>query len=79
MVLFAKKVKKAQGIELINEVAGRFNDMVDELDQGVEDCRNEQISITNEIECLRERNACLDTSVKRAATIATNLRTLLGG
>ena len=74
-----KKKKETRGIELIDEVAGRFSSMIDELDQGVADCRNEQTNIHINIDQLQERDATLDSSVKRAAAMATNLRTLIGG
>lgn len=35
MFMFGKKQKKACGIELINEVMGRFTSMIDELNTGV--------------------------------------------
>ena len=71
--------KKARGIELIDEVAGRFTTMIEELDEGVADCRAEQTAVKAQIEELHQRDSVLDSSVKRAAAIATNLRTLLGG
>jgi len=71
--------KKARGIELINEVAGRFTTMIEELDNGVSDCKAERETIRTQIEALNQRDCVLDASVKRAAAIATNLRTLLGG
>jgi len=71
--------KKARGIELIDEVAGRFTTMIEELDEGVADCKAEREGIRAQIESLNQRDGVLDTSVKRAAAIATNLRTLLGG
>lgn len=77
-MLFAKKVEKARGMELIEEVAGRFLDMVDELNSGVDDCHKEQESIRATIENLKKRNETLTRSVQRAETITTNLRTLLG-
>ncbi len=78
MLGFSKKTKGTRGIELINEVANRFSNMIEELDQGVTDCQTEQTGIQDTIEQLQERNITLDSSVKRAITIATNLRTLLG-
>lgn len=74
----AKKTKKAQGIELINEVAGRFSTMIEELDEGVSDCQQERQGIRTTIEQLHERDGVLDSSVKRAAAIASNLRNLIG-
>lgn len=74
-----KRKKKVRGIELIDEVAGRFTTMLDELDEGVEDCLVERVDIRTHIEQLNQRDAILDSSVNRAATIASNLRGLLGG
>lgn len=73
-----KKTVKAKGIELIDEVAGRFNNMIDELNRGVDDCQNERGGIQTQIEQLHQRDAILDSSVKRATTIASNLRKLIG-
>ncbi len=70
--------KKLRGIELIDEVAGRFTTIIDELDVGVDDCKAERNNILTQIESLNQRDTELDTSIKRAAAIATNLRTLLG-
>lgn len=42
--------KKSRGMDLIEEVAGRFTAMVDELEEGVNDCQNEQIGIRAQIE-----------------------------
>lgn len=70
--------RKMFGIELINEVSDRFSDMVDKLNQGVVDCRNEQIENNVAIKQLQDRNDTLGSSVSRAASIATGLRTLLG-
>lgn len=74
-----KKVeKKACGVDLINEVAGRFSAIIDDLDEGVSDCRCEQSTIKSEIETLHQRDATLEASVLKASGIASNLRTLLG-
>ncbi len=76
--MFGIKVKKARGTDLINQVADRFGAMIEELDQEVADCRSEQSGIKDTISQLRERESVLELSVKRAAAITTNLRTLLG-
>lgn len=70
--------KKAHGIELIDEVMARFTTMIDELDEGANSCECEQTGIRSQIESLHQRNAILDSSIKRAVSIATNLRTLIG-
>lgn len=70
--------KKARGMELIDEVAGRFMTMVEELDEGINDCQIEREGIQAQIDSLTQRDGVLDSSVKRAKTIATNLRGLLG-
>lgn len=73
-----KKTKKAQGIELIDEVAERFSTMIDELNDGVHDCQSERVIIRDQIESLGQRDAILDSSMKRAGTIVSNLRNLIG-
>jgi len=71
--------KKTRGAELIEEVAGRFTTMIEELEEGAIDCQEEQAGVRAQIESLNQRDAMLNTSVERAAKIAENLRTLLGG
>lgn len=75
---FGKK-KEARGIELIDEVAGRFTEMIDELECGVEDCNAECSDIQSQIEELNRRESILNSSIKRAVAMASNLRDLLGG
>lgn len=76
--LFRSKVVQTSGIELIDAVAGRFNDMIKELDQGVADCQDERDGIDHTIKQLIQRNSILESSAKRAATIISNLRKLIG-
>lgn len=77
MSLFSAK-KKLRGVQLIDSVADRFNDMVDELEEGVCQCQEERNGICATIDQLKARDAQLGASSKRASTIADNLRTLLG-
>jgi len=77
-MFFKKKVKKSRGIELIDEVAGRFITIIDELDEGVCDCRGEQSMVKTQIEMLNQRNVILEASVIKASGIVSNLRSLLG-
>lgn len=69
---------KAKGIDLINNVADRFTAMVDELDRGAADCQAEREDIRGQIESLKTRDGELDSAVQKAATLAANLRTLMG-
>jgi len=69
--------KKARGMELIDEVAGRFMTMVEELDEGVNDCQAEREGIKAQIDSLMQRDSILDSSVKRAKAISANLCNLL--
>lgn len=73
------KKKKARGIELIYEVAGRFTDMIDELECGVEDCNAERNGLKAQMEKLHERDSVLTTSINKAVAMASNLRELLCG
>lgn len=73
-----RKNKKLHGAALIEDVVSRFVSIVDELDKGVEDCQTERGNIRTQIESLNDQDASLAKSVKYAAGIATNLRTLLG-
>lgn len=74
--MFGKK--KIRGIALIDEVAGRFDDMVEELNAGIDDCVAEQGEIIVTIDQLRNRRNVLQKSVDKANRIATNLRSILG-
>jgi hypothetical protein len=73
-----KKKKKSQGIELIDEVMGRFSTMVTELTTGVHDCEDEKADIESQIESLHQRDVVLASSIKRAEIITKNLRSLIG-
>lgn len=75
---FMKKIKKARGVELIEKVAEKFGGMIEELDQGADDCREEQVGIRMTVEQLKERDTKLGVSVSKASTIASNLRAILG-
>lgn len=77
-MFFKKKVKRSRGMELIDEVADRFTAIIDELDQGVADCRAERSVIQSQVELLHQRDAALDASVIKASGIASNLQSLLG-
>lgn len=70
--------KQARGMDLINEIAGRFTTMIEELEMGVIDCREEQEGITDQMELLNQRNDTLRTSINRANLITDNLNKLLG-
>lgn len=63
---------------MINEVAGRFSEMIDELHNGIADCQAEQDRIKTNIEHLRQRDEVLSSSVDRASTMTDNLRKLVG-
>jgi hypothetical protein len=69
---------KPRGMDLIDSVAGRFDDMVLELEEGISQCQEERNGICSAIDSLRERDSRLSQSSKRAETIANNLRVLLG-
>lgn len=78
MLGISKNKKKLRGMDLIDEVAGRFTAMVDELEEGISDCKNEQTGISSQIESLVHRNDILDLSVQRASEMSKNLNKLVG-
>lgn len=69
--------KKVQGIELIEEVAGRFTTMIEELEKGAKDCEHECTGIHTQIEMLDQRNNELCHSITQAQKLASNLRKLI--
>ena len=69
--------KKVHGIELIEEVAGRFNTMIEELERGAKDCQHEYAGIQTQIQMLNQRRADLNCSVEQAEKLASNLRNLI--
>ncbi len=75
---FSNKRPSPRGMDLINSVADRFNDMVAELDEGICHCQEERNGICAAIDRLRARDSALSESSNKAQTIADNLRTLLG-
>ena len=77
--IFGKTVeKKTNGTALIYDVIGRFETMIDELNCGVGDCVGERLVIEDEIKSLNERNVILDSSIKKAKAISSNLKKLIG-
>lgn len=77
MFMFGRK-EKTRGIELIEEVMARFTTMIDELNEGVDNCRDERVEIQDQIASLHQRDVVLDQSLQKAATITSNLRNLIG-
>jgi len=73
-----KVAAQTKGVELIDAVTNRFSDMISELDQGIADCNDEHGGIDNTIKQLIQRNAILESSAKKAVTIISNLRKLIG-
>jgi hypothetical protein len=70
--------KKAQGIKLIEEVAGRFTTMIEELERGADDCQHECAGIQTQIQMLNQRDTELCSSITQAQKLASNLRNLIG-
>ncbi len=69
--------KEVQGIELIDEVTGRFITMIGELERGVEDCEHECTNIHNQIQTLNQRSDELCSSITQAKKLTSNLRNLI--
>lgn len=73
--MFSKK--RTKGIDLINEVTDRFSKMINELDEGVDDCQKERTDVLLQIESLKERDAVLGKSVLHASGVASKLRFII--
>lgn len=76
--MFGKK-KKTSGIELVDSVICRFDEMIDELNEGANCCNEEIIEVQHKISLLEHENTSLKHWMKKAETFAGNLRDLVGG
>lgn len=74
--MFGKK-KRLQGIQLIDEVTGRFTSMIDELDEGVDNCQEERRDIYNQISLLTQRDTILAEATGRAERLVVNIKSLM--
>jgi hypothetical protein len=61
--------RKKNGSELIADVIGKFESMVNDLGKGVSDCETQRTSIAEQITALKKRDEILDTDIQRARTV----------
>ena len=73
-----KEEKKAEGVELINQVAGQFNSMISDLEDGSVDCQCDCAGIQEQMSALTTRHSFLKTASDRAIKIASRLKELIG-
>ena len=78
MLWFKKETKKAEGVELINQVAGQFSDMIADLEDGNEDCQRDCCAIQQQMSALTTRHSFLEDASSRAVKIAARLKELIG-
>ena len=78
MLGFGKKEKLARGVELINKVADQFGTMIEELEEGSDDCQLDCRDIGEQIAVLTTRHSFLEKSSSRAVKIAARLKELIG-
>lgn len=67
-----------KGRDLINEVLGRFESMIDDLERGVADCQAEIEGKRDLIRELQTDTMRLSTAVEKAESVSANLKKLLG-
>ena len=78
MLWFKKEAKKAKGVDLINQVAGKFSSMISDLEDGHEDCQCDCAAIQQQMSSLTTRHSFLEDASSRAVKIAARLKELIG-
>lgn len=78
MLGLKKKKAVLKGEALIRDVCGRFSEMIDQLERGVQDCRVERDNIEAEIAFLLARNDILFESITEGNRLSGKLADLLG-
>jgi len=78
MLWFKKETKKAEGVELINQVAGQFSTMIADLEDGSDDCQCDCAAIQEQMSALTTRHSFLEKASDRAIKIAARLKELIG-
>lgn len=68
-----------RGTQRINRVIDKFTVLVDELDKGTDEVREEIDFNTSAIKGLESRNTSLATAAETATNVANNLRKLIAG
>lgn len=77
MNILGLKKKSLKGEALIEDVVGKFSNMIDQLNTGVDDCSAEQTSIAIQTSILATRNVVLTKSVKDGMNLAKKLADLI--
>ena len=69
--------RKKDGITIIEEQVGKFQNIIDGLDKGICCCEDEQKSNAETIEKLTEKNGAIEKSKKQAVAFKGNLSSML--
>ena len=72
---FAKEMK---GRDLIDDVLGKFESMIDSLWKGIAECKEEMDANNSMMNNLQSENEQLSTAMGKAENVITNLNKLLG-
>lgn len=72
-----RRVARARGAALVAAVLVKFDTMVEDLRQAVEDCQQDLAANEATITALQSANADLRTTEARAIRVAENLRKLV--
>lgn len=78
MLWFKKETKKAEGVDLINQVANQFSNMIADLEDGSDDCQCDCVAIREQMSALTTRHGFLEKASDRAVKIAARLKELIG-
>lgn len=86
MAIFGKAKKiSLSGVQIIEEQIGKFQGIIEKLEQGAEKCAQAQqahsatiVSLEHSIDGLRKENDMLGAQINKAKTIQNNIRAILG-
>jgi len=71
------KKKKSTGSALIHEVIGKFDQLITDLNEGVEHCSTQRNKISEQIKQLQADDAVLQTDITRAVNVREKLQNLI--
>ena len=70
---------RTKGIKVIDKMVGKFQGIVEGLDQGISLCNVEMGENDSKIETLKKKNDNISTSKSQAEVFRDNLKSLLSG
>ena len=77
MMGFSTKKLELKGQALIGSVIGKFSEMIESLERGVEECSEEQSVINSQIFDLEAKNSRLEESVTIGTALCNKLADLM--